>query len=632
MNSPVTIGAEFDGPALRRREPTVEKVSSLLRVVVADQDEHARAWLEHLLAGEAAVFCAETSQAALAILFDIRPQILVVGRTLADIPGSAFLDLLGDEARRDFAVLYVADVDRKAPIPEHDAVYFVLRRDMPADDVRTIIARAATPENLETSKPSAEEAARLRRILEAARLFGQARNLEAASRIATRALVELLSAERAQCLFYDQTSGALWAEDSAADGEAGRQMSARVGLAAFAVRAGSAVCVDRADGDPRYRRDVDDPAGRGDDRLLVQPVADAAGHIHAVLIAARGATAPRFDDESRSIAARLAERFGPLAGQLALEIEADGVLEEAHQNGQRTFREEALAAHDLDARRGDVVRVSPRWVASCYWLIVVILAAVAVFLVLGRLSEYSTGPAVVYQSGRVDVTAATSGNIASIHVVPGQEVHAGQVLARLDAPEEAAELARLEREWQNRLRDYLARPADLDVRAALGALRAERERIAERTSVRAEQSGVVSDVRIAPGQRVLPGQTILALTKPESALHLVALLPGGDRPLLRPGMALRLEVAGYRYAYQNLTVDAIVSEILGPGEAARYLGAQLADSIPVVGSVVIVKAALPVPTFDVAGETFHYHHGMQGKAEVRVRSSSVLRALLPEFP
>jgi membrane fusion protein (multidrug efflux system) len=626
------MGAGFDGATLRRREPPPKEAPGLVRVVVVDQDQHAGAWLENILAGQAEVFRAQASEAGRALLLDLRPQILVIGSGLTDMPGPTFLEQLGDDARCDLAVLYLADVERTVPVPEHEAVYFVISRDMPAENVRAIVAGAATPQDFATPTPSAEEARRLRRIIEAARLFGQARDLEVAARIAAGTLVELVAAERAECLFYDEASGSLWAEDRGTNSDGGRQMAARLGLAAFAARTRQAVCVDRAESDPRYRPAVDDPAGRGDERLLVQPVTDAAGQVHAVLVAARAATAPRFAAEDRARVAQFAGWLGQLAGQLALELELDSVLEEAYRDEQRIFRQEAVAAHDLDSRRGDVVRVSPRWITSCYWLIVVILAVLAVLLVVGRLSEYSTGPAVVYQSDRVDVTAPLAGGIASIEVEPGQGVDVGQVLARLDAPEEAAELARLDREWQNRVRDYLARPADVGVRAALGALRAERERIWQRTTVRAEQAGVVSDVRIAPGQRVLPGQTILALTRPDSVLHLVALLPGGDRPLLSPGMSLRLELSGYRYAYQNLTVDAIASEILGPGEAARYLGSQLADSIPVVGSVVIVKATLPVATFEAAGETFHYHHGMQGIAEVKVRSSSVLRALLPELP
>jgi hypothetical protein len=69
MNSPMTIDTEVDG----RSEPAFEQVSSLLSVVVADRDEHGRAWLLRVLAGQAEVFCAEASQGAVALLLDVRP-------------------------------------------------------------------------------------------------------------------------------------------------------------------------------------------------------------------------------------------------------------------------------------------------------------------------------------------------------------------------------------------------------------------------------------------------------------------------------------------------------------------------------------------------------------------------------
>jgi len=47
------------------------------------------------------------------------------------------------------------------------------------------------------------------------------------------------------------------------------------------------VCVERAKDDPRYHRDVDDPGGNGDERILAQPIAGSDGQIHAVVIAIR---------------------------------------------------------------------------------------------------------------------------------------------------------------------------------------------------------------------------------------------------------------------------------------------------------------------------------------------------------
>ena len=110
---------------------------------------------------------------------------------------------------------------------------------------------------------------------------------------------------------------------------------------------------------------------------------------------------------------------------------------------------------------------------------------------------------------------------------------------------------------------------------------------------------------------------------------MIALLPGEYRPQLKPGMELRMELQGYRYAYQHLTVADVGSEVVGPAEARRYLGDEIADAATLGGPVVLVTARLPSLTFEAEGRTRRYHDGMWGKAEVRVRSEPILVALIP---
>jgi hypothetical protein len=110
----------------------------------------------------------------------------------------------------------------------------------------------------------------------------------------------------------------------------------------------------------------------------------------------------------------------------------------------------------------------------------------------------------------------------------------------------------------------------------------------------------------------------------------VILVPGEFRPQLRPGMPIRFEIAGYRYAYQALTVRSVGEDVVGPNEARRYMGPGLADSVTVGGGpVVVVEAALPAETFAAEDKTYRYHNGMSGRAEVRVRSEKILFTLVP---
>jgi hypothetical protein len=94
---------------------------------------------------------------------------------------------------------------------------------------------------------------------------------------------------------------------------------------------------------------------------------------------------------------------------------------------------------------------------------------------------------------------------------------------------------------------------------------------------------------------------------------------------------MRLEIGGYRYAWQKLTVGSVGDEVIGPGEAQRTLGPAIAGAVQVTGPVVLVKARLPSPTFEAEGKTYRYHNGMQGTAEIRVRSQRILWVLIPSL-
>jgi membrane fusion protein (multidrug efflux system) len=107
------------------------------------------------------------------------------------------------------------------------------------------------------------------------------------------------------------------------------------------------------------------------------------------------------------------------------------------------------------------------------------------------------------------------------------------------------------------------------------------------------------------------------------------MLPAQYRPQLRPGMSMRFEVTGYRYAYQEMAIRSVSAQIIGPDEVKRYLGQKIGDTVTVTGPVVLVEATPASPTFTVDGHTFDFYHGMSGVAEARVRTESILVALVP---
>jgi membrane fusion protein (multidrug efflux system) len=219
-------------------------------------------------------------------------------------------------------------------------------------------------------------------------------------------------------------------------------------------------------------------------------------------------------------------------------------------------------------------------------------------------------------------------------VRPGEHVAADQPLVQFNVDDERAELDRIAEEFELQLLRELRDPLDESARQALSSLRAQRELAAARLQqrvVRAPLAGVVSDVRIRPGQHLGVGELLVSVVPENAPLSLVALLPGRYRPMLKRGMTLRFELSGYRHEYRQTQIDAVAAEIIGPAEAKRFLGPDIADTVDVREPVVLVHARLPSAHFTSGGESFDYYDGLSAQAQARVRSEPLLLRAFPAF-
>jgi membrane fusion protein (multidrug efflux system) len=588
-------------------------------VLLAGVGEEEAAEVHALLAGECRVTTARSARA----LSGREAAVLCLGRMISPIEARHLVAEMGDAA----VLLTAAGADPAMfqDLIDADRLFYLSTGEPAPWDLATLV-RAA----LERRRASAEEAepSGLLHALNAARRVAAQPDLSSAGDLLQLATEESVDADRVYCLLYDRAGEILWSRTGGLAGEE-RHESSAVGLVSFVARTGRLVRVQRAAGDPRFEREADDPLGEQCEHLLAVPVRapESGAPVLAVLCAVRDAGRAAFSAADEAVLELLAETVASPLAQLVLATRL-----EAREHSTGIFRKEAVEYSVAGAREGDWLRLSPRWTTATSWLLLGLVVAFFGFAICSSIDEHSSGPAVVRLSGRTDVTASQAGLVTDVEARPGDRVAAGDVLLRFQSAREAAELAQIESEWKlqlvERLRDLsAAAPAQ-----ALIRLRAERDlaqfRLEERV-VRASRAGIVRDVRCRRDQRVAAGDILVSLSSADSRPTLEALLPGEHRPLLRPGMPLDLELRGYAHAPQHLIVAAVSDEVVGPEEARRLLGPEVASAVPLNGALVRVEALFPRDTFESRGERYELHDGMWGVADVPVRSERVLVALIP---
>lgn len=513
---------------------------------------------------------------------------------------------------------------------------YVVRAGLSDDQLQAVITACATGSAVvaqaQPTAPQSTSAAKLaQRAFAASRKLAAASDLYTTESATTGAMIELLDLSRAYMLFFDGDSGALWSQAKQISGNDDRLATS--GMAGWSARTGLACSAVISGDDPRYDGAIDDPDGDGADQILVQPLIGADSRVHAVLVAIRRARTTPFTADDTSVLSRFAGFAAPLLDQLSTHIEGLQLIdaEAAPDGAAPLFRAEAVEYAE-GRRWGDVVRVTPRWLSWGYWLLVALLIGTVALVVFGRVATYSSGPAVVRSTARTSVVARTSGNVTSVAVAPGDAVVAGTPIARLDDIDQRAAVERIERDFETQLRNHMFDPGDQAADSALRSLRQAldqaRTALDERTIV-ATAAGVVSDLRLRPGQHLEPGDIAASIVDGTAGLEVIALLPGEDRPQLAPGMTIRLELTGYRYAYQSIVIESTSSDIIAPAEARRVIGAEVAEGMRLGGPVVIARGRIPNPSFEADGRTFTYHDGMLGTAEVQIRDERILFALVP---
>jgi multidrug efflux pump subunit AcrA (membrane-fusion protein) len=296
------------------------------------------------------------------------------------------------------------------------------------------------------------------------------------------------------------------------------------------------------------------------------------------------------------------------------------------------FRREAIDYHDQSRSEREVLLIFPHWGRWTYRLLVTMVIAGLALLTFGSAAEYAEGPAIIQGVEQLTISADGPGVVSSVRVGPGAHVARSDVLASLRLPEDETRLRSLQRNLDWALLRILRNPADRITPAELASLAAERDLLAapigERL-VRSPEAGIVGEIHVTIGQRIAAGDPIADVRHSRGRFSVLAMLPGQQSPMLHEGQLLRLELNGYPYTYQNLTVEQVGRQIVGQAEVRRMLGLGAADTIPLRGPVVIVRATPPTDTFLANGQAYRYVDGMQATARARIRSDRLLNIVVP---
>ncbi len=469
---------------------------------------------------------------------------------------------------------------------------------------------------------------RMALLIDGVRRLATQGDLQAAAAIVAETATELAQAVRARCYFVHAEGALLWTAD-------GEEHSTSGGIAGEAVRSQSVQLAPIAHRSAVYRREIDDPAGAGTERLLAQPIVSASGETHAVVVIARPSAQPCFSPSDLELLALWAQQVAPLLQLLHFErVAIEEQLDEGMVGTRSLYRDEAL--HRLAATTDELgvfFERLPGYLHHSHLLAAFVLVACGLLLCFARVTEYANGPAFIVAAAHDDVASTRAGVVESVPVVPGERVEAGQVVAKLSAEVELAELARaqdeLERAVLARLRTPTDRALELTVaEARVGLTRAKAG--VESVSLRASTAGRIGDIRVEPGRAIEPGQVVLTITDDRSdAVRVRALVSGRHRPAIEIGQRLRFELDGFASAVQESTVVAVTDEVLGVQEIQRVVGPHIADVLDLQGPVVMVEARLDSREIEAEGRSWTLHDGMLGEAAIPVRRKPLAYLLLP---
>jgi len=225
----------------------------------------------------------------------------------------------------------------------------------------------------------------------------------------------------------------------------------------------------------------------------------------------------------------------------------------------------------------------------------VIIATAVVWGVLGSVqTKVGASGMLVGGGGITELDAEGDGELVSIDVAAGDAVKRGQVVARIDQPALASQIASIQRrieELDNELaasRDRAGTTASAFPSGRRDRLRNDLERLNKQAEdgarVVSSVDGHVVELRAVPGERVAAGRSIVAVERDGAGTRLEVLLYFDSQvgKSLKPGMIIELVPSVVRKERSGVLMGRVRTVEHYPSTRAGMMGAlrneQLVDS------------------------------------------------------
>lgn len=182
------------------------------------------------------------------------------------------------------------------------------------------------------------------------------------------------------------------------------------------------------------------------------------------------------------------------------------------------------------------------------------------------------------------------------------------------------------------VQDILVSPGQV-VRAGASLLRLAKSEASQadlaEPELRAPVDGQVLEVPVAPGQKLMPGTVALVMSDSTTGFRVTGLLPGPFLPRVSLLQTARFRMFGQDLHWHDVKLQTIDERLMSPAEAAAAARLTGTELIGDQGLRFLVAGDLAAQSFLKAGQEVSLRDGLTGTIEVKVDSEPLIDSLLP---